>query len=384
MDTLLDYTTLRLIWGVLLAVLFWAFALMDGFDLGVGILLPFAAKNDTERRILINSVGPVWEGNQVWLILGAGAIFAAWPHVYAVLFAGLYLPLFGVLCALILRPVGFKFRSKISHPTWRQFWDGCIFIAGIVPAFSFGLVLAHLILGLPFQFDAELRLTFTTNPNNLFHPFAVCSGLLWIFLFSQQGNLYLLHKTEGQLHNLIKKNMAPFFWAINFLFLSLFALWRTMVPCYEVLQSTNSPSNPLTKTLTLLPQDPLPTLVDCLPLQGKGLLLFCLVALLSLVTHFLAIHKRPGWGFVTHSALLGLVIAFMGLSHFPLLVLSSTQPAHSLTLWDASSSLQTLKMMLIAALIFVPLIIIYTIWVYRVMRGRIQEKWIHDKSGELY
>ena len=153
------YEILRLIWWALLGILLIGFAVTDGFDLGAAILLPFVAKTDAERRVAINTVGPVWEGNQVWFILGGGAIFAAWPPLYAVAFSGFYLAMFLVLCALILRPVAFKFRSKLAHPTWRSIWDWALFVAGLVPSLVFGVAFGNVLEGAPFRFDETLRMT---------------------------------------------------------------------------------------------------------------------------------------------------------------------------------------------------------------------------------
>src|ERR1700761_9846663 len=149
------YEILRLIWWALLGVLLIGFAVMDGFDLGSAFLLPVVARTDTERRIVINTVGPVWEGNQVWFILGGGAIFAAWPPLYAVAFSGFYFAMLLLLLALILRPVGFKFRSKLENPRWRSFWDGALFISGLVPALVFGVAFGNVLQGVPFRFDTD-------------------------------------------------------------------------------------------------------------------------------------------------------------------------------------------------------------------------------------
>src|SRR5579863_219007 len=153
----MTYETLRIIWWVLLGVLLIGFAIMDGFDLGAAILHPFVTKADEERRMVVNALGPVWEGNQVWLILGGGAIFAAWPYLYAVAFSGFYLAMFIVLCSLILRPVGFKFRSKMPGKTWRLVWDWCLFIGGVVPPIIFGVAFGNAIQGVPFTFDDSMR-----------------------------------------------------------------------------------------------------------------------------------------------------------------------------------------------------------------------------------
>ena len=154
---LIGFDVLRVIWWLLLGVLLTGFALTDGFDMGVGALIPFVGKSDAERRVAINTVGPVWEGNQVWFILGGGAIFAAWPPLYAVSFSGFYLAMFVILAALILRPVGFKYRSKRDSATWRNAWDWALFVGGAVPALIFGVAMGNVLQGVPFHFNAEAR-----------------------------------------------------------------------------------------------------------------------------------------------------------------------------------------------------------------------------------
>src|SRR5208283_4606085 len=196
-EALFAYATLRLIWWVLLGVLLIGFAVTDGFDMGVGALLPFVAKKDIERRVTINTVGPVWEGNQVWFILGGGAIFAAWPALYAASFSGFYLAMFLVLAALILRPVGFKYRSKIESPVWRGFWDWALFIGGVVPALVFGVAFGNLFEGVPFGFDADLRFHSTITLISLLNPFALVVGLVSLSMIVLHGAVWLNLKTEG-------------------------------------------------------------------------------------------------------------------------------------------------------------------------------------------
>ncbi|MGL6188025.1 MAG: cytochrome d ubiquinol oxidase subunit II [Holosporales bacterium] len=384
MELIFDYTFLRVMWWILLGVLFWGFFLMDGFDLGVASLLPIVTRNDTEKRILLNSIGPVWEGNQVWLILAAGAIFAAWPHVYGVVFSLLYVPLLVVLSSLILRPVGFKFRSKLKNATWRHFWDGCLCFGGIMASFSFGLVMAHLILGLPFHFDHELRLHFSPNPNSFFHPFALFSGFLWVFLCAQRGILYVLFNTEGGLKERLEIALAPYLWGGVFFMTGLLMLWRGTVSNYHVIQKTDSPSNPLGKIVTLLPQETAQTFFDFLPLNGLPFWVLISFVAFSFLTNFFVKHKRIGFAFVAQGLSMGSILAFMGACHFPIIVLSNTHSNHSLTLWDASSSQLTLGIMLVSAVIFVPTFLAYTAWVYKVLKGPIKEKWIQDESTGAY
>ena len=193
-----DYETLKVIWWLLLGVLLIGFAIMDGFDLGVGMLLPFIARTDTERRVVINTVGPVWEGNQVWLILGGGAIFAAWPALYAASFSGFYLAMLLVLAALILRPVGFKFRSKMPGVAGGSNWDWALFVGGAVPALVFGVAMGNLLKGVPFSFDSELRATYAFGLFDLLNPFALLCGLVSVAMLVTHGAVYLAIKTDGE------------------------------------------------------------------------------------------------------------------------------------------------------------------------------------------
>src|SRR6185503_3652438 len=192
-----DYETLRLIWWALLGILLIGFAAMDGFDLGTAALLPFVARNDEERRVAINSIGAVWEGNQVWFILGGGAIFAAWPPLYAAAFSGFYLAMFLILWALILRPVGFKFRGKIEDPRWRSFWDWCLFVSGTVPSLVFGVAFGNLFVGLPFGFDADLRFHSAITLLSLLNPFALLVGLVSLSMIVLHGAAWLSYKATG-------------------------------------------------------------------------------------------------------------------------------------------------------------------------------------------
>ena len=197
-----DYEILRLIWWALLGVLLIGFALTDGFDLGVAALLPFVARDDAERRMVINAIGPTWEGNQVWFILGGGAIFAAWPFVYAVSFSGFYLAMFLVLAALILRPVGFKYRSKKPSRAWRSRWDWALFVGGFVPALVFGVAVGNVLLGAPFRLDGDLRSFYDGTLLGLFTPFSLLTGLLSVTMLVLHGAAWLAIKVEhGPVHD---------------------------------------------------------------------------------------------------------------------------------------------------------------------------------------
>jgi len=378
----LDYGTLRLIWWVLLGALLIGFAVMDGFDLGVGALLPIVAKKDDERRIAINTIGPVWEGNQVWLILGGGAIFAAWPLLYAVAFSGFYLAMFLVLCALILRPVGFKFRSKIADPRWRSIWDTALFLGGLIPALIFGVAVGNMLRGVPFRFDDTLRLSYEGSLIGLLNPFALLCGLVSVAMLMLHGAAYLALKAGEPV---AKRARAFAKWpalALIVLF-SVGGLWAAFgLDGYVVMQSLgpDGPSNPTLKQVAVEPgglvanygRYPWTMLAPALVYAGTALAIACLRL------------RRPGLAFVWTGLAVAGVIATAGLSAFPFLLPSSLDPNVSLTVFDASSSRLTLLIMLVATLIFLPIILAYTAWVYRVLRGRVTAEWVMQQSKSVY
>lgn len=365
----IDYETLRIIWWALLGILLIGFAIMDGFDLGTAILLPFAGRNDLERRMLINSVGPVWEGNQVWFILGGGAAFAAWPPLYAISFSGFYIAMLIVLLALILRPVAIKFRSKIDDDAWRQVCDIALFISGIVPALIFGVAFGNLLLGVPFHLDDELRAHYTGSFFGLLHPFALLCGLVSVAMLTAHGAAYAYLKTVEPLEERARR---AGFWcslATAALFVLAGLVVYAFVKGYVVTSAIDpaGPSNPLRKTVTVAEgawsanyrAQPWTLLAPALGLAGP------------LLAAALFAARRAGLAFIASAlGILG-IIATPGLAMFPFILPSSSQPNGSLTVWDASSSHMTLFVMLIATAIFMPLIIAYTAWVYRVMRGKV-------------
>jgi len=378
---MLTYEILRLIWWVLLGVLLCGFAIMDGFDLGVAALLPFVAKNDTERRVVINTIGPVWEGNQVWFILGGGAIFAAWPYVYAVSFSGFYLAMFLILCALIIRPVGFKFRSKINHSRWAQFWDISLFCAGLIPALVFGIAVGNTLQGVPFGFDETLRMTYQGSFWALLNPFALLCGLVSLAMLLMHGGLYLRIKTEGAIQERATQAARSFGLATLVLF-ALAGIWVMQLEGYSVIGTLNhdAPSNPLHKEVAKLAGGwlvnyahyPWTRLAPALGLLGAA---------------FATILARRGQGklaFFSSSLSITGIIATVGVSMFPFILPSSSHPNASLLVWDASSSRLTLQIMLLVTAIFLPIIVLYTSWVYRVLRGKVTEAYVKQYSHDLY
>ena len=373
-----DYETMRLIWWALLGILLIGFAVMDGFDLGVAILLPYVARTDVERRIAINTVGPVWEGNQVWLILGGGAIFAAWPMLYATAFSGFYLAMFLVLAALIVRPVAFKFRSKLEHATWRAAWDAAIFVGGLVPALIFGVAFGNVIVGVPFRFDNTLRMTYEGGLLGLLNPFALVCGLVSVGMLTLHGACYLALKASGPLVGRAVQVSRLAAMATIVLFI-VAGVWVAFgIDGYVITShlAHDGPSNPLSKTVARQAGAWL-TNYRNLPWT----MVAPVAAILALATTPVMLRAgRPGLAFIISGTGVASIIATAGLSIFPFLLPSSLEPGASLTVWDASSSHLTLKIMLFVTAVFLPLILLYTSWVYRVLRGPVTAAFVEGDN----
>ncbi|WAC60942.1 cytochrome d ubiquinol oxidase subunit II [Brevundimonas sp. SL130] len=369
MDLPIDFATLRLIWWALLGVLLIGFALTDGFDLGVGALLPFVAKTDEERRMVINTVGATWEGNQVWFILGGGAIFAAWPFVYAVSFSGFYLAMFLVLSALILRPVSFKYRSKRTSPKWRSFWDWCLFIGGFVPALVFGVAVGNVLLGAPFRLDSDLRSFYEGHLLGLFTPFSLIAGLLSVAMLVLHGAAWLSVKAEqgpvlerARLYGTIAGVLALVLFAAGGLYMAFGGVGYRITGDLDI----QGFSNPLRTTVAAAPGAWLDN-YGRYPWMMIAPTLGFVGAVVGLSGMWL---RSAPLAFGGSSISTVGIISTVGLSMFPFILPSSIDPQSSLTLWNASSSHLTLFIMLICTLIFLPLILIYTSWVYSVLWGR--------------
>ena len=370
MDTIpLDYATLRLIWWLLLGILLIGFAVMDGFDLGIGTLLPAVARTDAERRLVLNVVGPVWEGNQVWLILGGGAIFAAFPALYAVSFSGFYLAMFLILFALILRPVGFKFRSKVEDRRWRAVWDWALFVGGFVPALVFGVAMGNVLLGVPFHFDDTLRIHYGGGFFALLSPFAVLCGLVSVAMLVAHGASMLVLKTDGPVAVRARRlgSLAAVATAVLFV---LAGVWVAKgVDGYAVVGAavTDAASNPLFKQVTSARGGWMAN-YQAMPWTW----IFPVLGVTGALAAALLLRAGRGMAAFLASALaIASIILTEGLAVFPFLLPSSTHPASSLTVWDASSSHLTLFVMLVATCVFLPLVLLYTAWVYRVLRGKV-------------
>lgn len=374
---MLDYPTLKVVWWGLIGILLIGFAIMDGHDLGIGTLLPFVGRTDVQRRIIINTVEAHWEGNQVWLITAGGAIFAAWPLVYAAAFSGFYWAMLAVLWTLFLRPVGFHFRNKIHHQVWRKAWDWGLFVSGTIPPFIFGVAFGNLLLGVPFYFDSNMLVHYTGTFWQLLNPFSLLCGVVSTAMIVLQGAVYLAYRTEGSIQSRAR-SAAVLFGLICLLCFSLAGVWLAYdIPGY-VITSAVSPAaeaNPLAKTVMQQAGAWFTNYHQLPHIQTVPILAYVGV-LLSLIAVW------RGWSlcaFIASSVGLAGIIATAGVAMFPFVMPSSTHFASSLTVWDSTSSKLTLWLMLWAVIVFMPLILLYTGWAYKVMSGKITDKSMHEE-----
>lgn len=377
-----EYSTLRVIWWLLMGVVLIGFAIMDGFDLGVAALLPVVAKNDGERRVLLNSIGPVWEGNQVWFILGGGVLFAAWPYLYAVSFSGFYLAMFLLLATFILRPVSIKYRSKSPNKLWRSTWDWLLTCSAILASVIFGVAVGNVLQGVPFNFDESLRAFYTGSFFALFNPFALLCGMVSLFMIMLQGSLYLSVKTENPIQRRAIKSARIFSILVILLFLAAGYFVAYHLQGYVLTQAVNTsgPSNPLNKEVVKQVGVWIANYSDY-----PGFLLAPLIGILGAFVAFLfAGRGKSKLAFVASSFSIFGIISTVGVSMFPFILPSSSNPSQSLIVWDASASQLSLGIMLFAAIIFLPIILLYTTWVYRVLRGKISVGMIDKNKKDAY
>lgn len=378
----MDYATLKFIWWLLVGALLIGFAIMDGHDMGVGALLPFVGKSDTERRVMINSIAPHWEGNQVWFVTAGGAIFAAWPFVYATAFSGFYFAMLAVLWALFFRPVGFDYRSKVADPRWRSFWDWGLFVGGAVPPVIFGVAFGNLFLGVPFQFDDTLRVTYTGSFFGLLTPFPLLCGVVSLAMLVTQGAHYLMLRTDGDVAQRSRKAAIAF----NLILAATFALagaWLAYgIPGYAITSGglPGAPSDPLAKQVVQQTGEWLAHYS-----RYPATLLLPALAFASIAIGLIAaIKNKGGIAFIASSLSCTGIIGTAGASLFPFVLPSSSHPQSSLTAWDATSSHFTLGIMLGVVILFLPLVVIYTSWAYRVMRGKVTGTFIEQNSKSVY
>ncbi len=382
---ILSYDVLRVIWWLLLGVLLIGFAMTDGFDMGVGALLPFVARTDVERRIAINTVGPVWEGNQVWFILGGGAIFAAWPPLYAVSFSGFYLAMFAILAALILRPVAFKYRSKRDSAAWRSGWDWALFAGGAVPAIVFGIAVGNVLQGVPFQLTPDLFSRYEGSYYGKFfgllNPFAVLTGLVSFFMLVTHGAAWLALKADGKVAARARA-YGTITGVGTIAGYVLAGIWLAVgIQGYAIVGDvvTDGPSNPLysevERTASWLSAYAARPWIAVAPLLG--------FAGMVMAVRGLRAGREVSTLLWSKLGILG-SISSVGLTMFPFILPSSIDPKSSLTVWDSSSSHQTLFIMLVSTAIFMPLILAYTAWVYKVLWGKVTESDVTGNSDTVY
>ena len=380
---MIDYETLKVIWWLFIGVLLVGFAVTDGFDLGIGTLLPVLGRNDEERRVMINSIGPTWEGNQVWFVTAGGATFAAWPLVYATAFSGFYAALLLTLFALFFRPVGFDFRGKVDDPRWRNAWDWGLFIGGTVPSVVFGVAFGNLLQGVPFHFDpATMAVTYTGSFWRLLNPFALLTGLVSLAMLVMHGATFLQVRSEDEIE--LRARAAARWAAIALIVLfALAGVWIAYgVPGYRIVSmpAASSAFVPLAKTVESSPgiwlanftAHPWMTLAPIATFAGA----------LSVIAF--SSRGRAVLALISSGVAVAGVILTAGFAMFPFVMPSSTDPRSSLTVWDSVSSHRTLTIMFWVVVLMLPVVLAYTAWVYRVVRGKVTVAHIRDNTHTNY
>lgn len=381
----MSYEVLRFIWWALVGVLLIGLVIMDGHDMGVGTLSPFVGKTNSERRAAINSVAPHWDGNQVWFITAGGAVFAAWPLVYAASFSMLYIAILAVLWTIFLRAPAFEYRSKVDDEKWRSSWDWVLFVGSATPPLLFGVAFGNMLVGVPFHFDNEMRLISDASSPiigflQLLSPFALLCGLVSSAMVTAHGAYYLSLRTAGDMQTRAIK-FSKLFGILTIILFAIGGLWVGHINGYIASNLPHDgPSDPLLKTVTVATG-------AWLNNYSTYPILYIIPAL-GFLAQALAIlfntKGKHGAAFVSSSLSMAGIILTAAVAMFPFIMPSSSMPVSSLTLWDATSSEHTLFLMLIAALIFTPIIIIYTSWVYKIMNGKLTAAKIEENSKSYY
>ena len=378
---MLDYEILRFIWWVLIGVLLIGFAVTDGFDMGILTLLPFAGKKEIEKRIMINSIAPHWDGNQVWLLTAGGAMFAAWPTVYAASFSGFYIAMILVLAALFFRPVGLEYRAKIDNPTWRKAWDWGLFAGGAVPSLVFGVAFGNLLQGVPFEFNDFMSVKYTGSFWGLLNPFALLCGVLSLSMLTTQGSAWLQMKTTSELRDRAR-TITQVGAIVTLATFVLAGIWLVFKDGYIVTSmiDRNGPSSPLGKQVALEAGAWFNNYKE-MPILWVFPLLAVGAALLNVAA---SKANRNGFAFLFSSLTMAGIIFTAGIAMFPFVMPSISHPEMSLLMWDSTSSKLTLTLMLFLAVIFVVLILAYTVWSYSKMFGRLDSEFIEENKNTLY
>ncbi|NOJ16764.1 cytochrome d ubiquinol oxidase subunit II [Vibrio jasicida] len=376
-----DYENLRLFTWAIVGVLLIGFTITDGFDMGVAALLPVMGKKNLERRVMLNAIAPHWDGNQVWLITAGGAIFAIWPLVYAAAFSGFYIAMLLVLASLWLRPIGMDYRAKIDNPQWRNACDIALFISGVIPPIIFGVGFGNLLVGVPFELNNLLMLDYQGGFFDLLTPFPILCGLVSLTMVVTQGAAFLQMKTK---HELRTRAQNITLWGAGatmllFMFGGLFAASQSGYIIIGAMLKDGI-SNPLNKQVVSIAGDLLHNFSEM-----PQLWLIPFTAVTSLLVCFWAtVSHRAGVAFTMSSIAIACIILTAGVTLFPMIMPSSINPSHSLTLWDATSSEKTLGIISIVAIIVVPVILGYTAWCYYKMFGRLDNNYIRSNSSSLY
>ncbi len=338
----------QVIWFILWAVLWAVYFMLDGFDLGLGSLLPVLAKDENDKRIIYNAMGPFWDGNEVWLITAGGATFAAFPKTYAIMFSCLYTPLLLILFALILRGVAFEFRSKHDSDGWRKIWDFCLVFGSFLPALLFGVAFANIFKGIPFDANGMYH----GNTLKLLNPYGLVGGILFVLVFMMHGSLWLWSKSEGELSERAK-TIADKLWNAVLVFAVIFLIYSY----FETKLWDNYFKNPVLFVIPLL----------------------AVIALIMVKVYLVKGESWKGW-FASSATIL--FTTFWGVGGlFPNLFPSSIDPAASLTIYNSSSSQLTLKIMTVVAVIFVPIVLFYQIWTYKTFSHRVTEKDLESEEA---
>lgn len=374
MEVFTTYAILKIIWWLLLGVLLMGLAIMVGMDMGVGTILRYVGRTDEDRRAALNIIGPHWDGNQVWFILGGGAIFAAWPTIYATAFSGLYVVMLVLLWSMIIRPLGFEYRSKLPSHQWRNVWDWALFVSGFVPMLVYGAAMGNIFMGFPFHFlqEGTAVSVYTGSFIKLFNPFAILAGLVSVSMSALMGSLMLMNRGEGALYTRARR-VAMIAGPLALVLFTLAGIWVARMAGFVI----NGPITPG------MPSSPLP--LEPVAIVAGGwlhnyashpvlwilpLITYASVALATLLAGINRSHVAWWLGALGWIGILATVAA----STFPFIMPSVTDPGHSLMVWNASSSANTLGWMLGWSIVFVPTILIYTSWCYWVMRGKVSAK----------
>ncbi|SON48300.1 cytochrome d ubiquinol oxidase subunit II [Vibrio tapetis] len=376
-----EYDTLRLIWWVLIGVLLIGFMITDGFDMGVGALLPLIGKTNAERRVMINSIAPHWDGNQVWLITAGGALFAAWPLVYATSFSSLYAAMYLALISLWLRPLALEYRAKIDNDQWRKVCDLSISFSGFFPPILFGVAFGNLIQGLPFSLNSLLMVEYHGSFVELLNPFALLCGCVGLLMALLQGSAWLMMKTTDALYNKAKL-VAQMSAVLVACLMVIGGLAIRHIDGYLIVSelSHGAVSNPLNKQ-AMAETGAWLTNFETHPWMWFAPIGSVLTPLLALLSARL---KWDALAFISSSLTNACIVLTAGFAMFPFIIPSSIKPSHSLTLWDSTSSELTLNIMTGVAFVMVPIILCYTAFSYRTMFGRLDSEYVERNGHSLY